>query len=153
MPQLLQKKNKKKVRMKDESDDDDEGSHRSLARMGALPPVDGDYDDGFVKRDVDVFSEAPEIDTTLEIERGGGGRSSSSSSHGGGSSRGYILTCAIVFISLPLLIILSTLLVSSAMFASSNSSCSAYEILKRISDLNASEIEAGVERLYVHCSV
>lgn len=121
------KKVKKTVRMEDEQ-------HRTLAKLGALPPADEDEP----VRDVDVFSEAPEIDTTWS-ERP--------------PRRSYCCYSGLFCVCVPILVLAVVLTTFEVLFVGHRSVCSVYEVLTRLSRLNSSEIEAGISNMYTECKV
>ena len=126
---------KKKVKMEDDSDD--EASHLALAKLGGLPPAEND--EGLVARDVDVLSEVPEIDTTWadDIPKASN-------------------CCCIWFLiclAIPLVGLLVAILSSGILFASHQSTCSAYQVLDMLSRFNASELEDAIQGLYLDCRV
>ena len=134
MPPTEAKSKKKKVKKVVRMEDDEQ--HRTLAKLGALPPAD--EDDGYAEREVDVLSEVPEIDTTWSDRP---------------PKRSYCCYPGLFCVCVPLLVLAVVLAMFEVLFVGRRSICSVYEVLTRLSRLNASEIEAGVVAMYTECKV
>ena len=109
---------------------------RVLSDVGALPPASEESDDGRVEREVDVLSEAPEVDTTRAEERPSKMR-----------RLGWI--CCLF----PILALMVGILVATIGFVTSHSRCSVANVLDAMSALNASDLERGVLNVYKECKI
>lgn len=107
-----------------------------LSDVGALPPPSEESDDGRVEREVDVLSEAPDIDTTRAEERPSKMR-----------RLGWI--CCL----LPIIALVVVILVATIDFITSHSKCSVADVLNAMSALNASDLESGVLTVYEECKI
>lgn len=123
------KKKPKKVKI---AEDKMEG-FKALSDAGALPPAESD--DGLVEREIDVLSDIPEIDTTRAdpppdktFKRLG-------------------LFCCF----LPFATLVGVLVVFSVLYLSSKSKCDTAEIFEKLGDVNVSELELGLSRVYEAC--
>ena len=108
---------------------------KSLAEAGALPPTSEGSEDGIVERDVEVMSEPPEIDTTRAEERPP-------------DKRGRL---CLLCVCIPLVAILIVLAITGAAYATAHSNCTAVEVLNRLNNLSASDLEVGAAQIYESC--
>lgn len=105
---------------------------KSLSEAG-LPPSE-ESEEGRVEREVDVYSEPPEIDTTRAEER-----------------PSYARRLGTLCFCIPFLIAVAIVVIALVVFASEHSRCSSRTVLVRLSSLNHSSFEGELGRIYEDC--